>query len=210
MRGREVLPVQQHIGQLGLHGVDEVIDELVVVLVIDPAMAPAEIHRVVEQLGVVGADVKHHRQRPRGVDPAERGVQRQLADWDSHPAEALVAQPEHALPVGDDDDVDVVVGTVAQYLGDPVAIGVRDEQPTRPAVDLAEPLRCDADRRRVDDRQHLLDVRAQQFVEQNLVVVLQRPEVDVLGDVGRLLGERTVGTCHLLFERLDRGGQQPP
>jgi hypothetical protein len=51
-------------------------------------------------------------------------------------------------------------------------------------------------------------VGAQQLVEQDLVVVLQRPEVDVLGDVRRLFGKRAVRARDLLVERLDRCRQQ--
>ena len=112
VRGGEVLPLQQHVGQLLVHGGDELVDERVVVVVADPSVAPAEILRVFEQFDVVGAHVEHDRQGAGRVDPADEGVQRELADRDAHPADALVAQAEDALPVGHHDDVDVAVGTV--------------------------------------------------------------------------------------------------
>ena len=82
------------------------------------------------------------------------------------PPIALVTETEDALAVGHDDDVDLVVRAVAQHLGDPVTVGVGDEQSAWTAVDLAEPLRGDADGRGVDDRQHLLDVGFEQLVEE--------------------------------------------
>ena len=91
VRGGEVLPLQQHVRQLLLHRGDEFVDERVVVVVVDPTVTPAEVLGVVEEFDVVGADVEHDRQGARGVDAADEGVQRELADRDAHPADALVA-----------------------------------------------------------------------------------------------------------------------
>ena len=38
-----------------------------------------------------------------GGIPAQ-AVERELSGWDAHPADSLIAQPEDAFPVGDDDD----------------------------------------------------------------------------------------------------------
>src|SRR5579863_4268581 len=65
-------------------------------------------------------------------------AQRQLADRDAHAADALVTQAKNPLPVGDDDDVDLPPGPVAQDLPDAVTVGVGDEKAARTAVDLAE------------------------------------------------------------------------
>jgi hypothetical protein len=42
------------------------------------------------------------------MEPGRRGVDRELADGDLDAADALVADPEDALGVGGDDEVDVV------------------------------------------------------------------------------------------------------
>ena len=208
VRGGEVLPLQQHVGQLGAHGLDEPVDEVVVVGAADTAVPPAKVHGVVEEFGVVGADVEQHRQGARRVDATQCRVQRQLADRDAHAADALVTQAENPLPVGDDDDVDLPPGPVVQDLRDAVAVGIGDEQPPRTAVDLAEALAGQPDGGGVQDRQHLLDVVRHQPVEQHLVSVLQRAQVNVPGDVGGLLPVGLVPAAHLLLQRLHHGRQQ--
>ena len=65
-----------------------------------------------------------------------------------------------------------------------------------------------ADRRRVDDRQHLLDVVEQQPIEQHLVGVLEGAQVDVPLEVVVCSGRP--GSCgRLLVQVLDPGRQQP-
>ena len=124
VRGGEVLPLQQHVRQFLVHGRDEFVDERVVVVVADPSVPPAEILRVLEQFDVVGADVEHDRQSAGRMDAADQGVERKLADRDAHSADALVAQPEDALPVRHHDDVDVALGAVAQHLAQAFPVGV--------------------------------------------------------------------------------------
>ena len=158
VRGGEVLPLQQHVGHLVLDRGDEVLDERVVVLVVDAAVAPAEVVRVVEQVGVVGADVEQDRQRPRGVDAADEGVERELPDRDPHAADALVADAEDPLAVGHDDDVDLVVLAVAQHLVQVLAVGPREVEPARAAPEGGEAPAALRDGGRVDQRQRRGDV----------------------------------------------------
>ena len=87
-----------------------------------------------------------------GRHAGARRVQGQLADRDAHAVGAEVAEPEDALAVGDDDEADVVLGPVAQDLGQlPGPVG-RQVEAARPAQDLVELLARLADGRRVDDR----------------------------------------------------------
>ena len=79
----EVLPLQHHVREDLLHGLDEGVDEGVVVGPDDAFVAPAEVVGVVAALLVVGADVEHDRQRGGRVDAAARRVERQLADRDA-------------------------------------------------------------------------------------------------------------------------------
>ena len=71
------------------------------------------------------------------------------------------------------------MGPVAQDLRQPVALRVGHEQAAAAPVDVAELLAGQPDRRRVDDRDHLLDVVDEQPVEEHLVGVLQGTQVDV-------------------------------
>jgi hypothetical protein len=57
MRRGEVLPLQQHTRQFGAHGLDEPVDEVVVAGAGDTGVPPAEVHGVIQEPGVVGADV---------------------------------------------------------------------------------------------------------------------------------------------------------
>ena len=66
-------------------------------------------------------------------------------------------RPEDALAVGDDDDPRRRGrGQLRQHLRDAAAIVGADEEPARPLEDVAELLAGEADRRRVDDRHHLV------------------------------------------------------
>ena len=206
--GGEVLPLQQHVRQFGPHCLDKPADEVVVVGATDTAVAPAEVYGVVEEFGVVGADVEEHRQGARRVDATQGRVQRQLADRDGHAADALVTQAEDPLPVGDNDDVYFSPGPVVQDLPDAVAVGVGDEKPPWTAVDFAEALAGQPDGGGVEDRQHFLDVVGHQPVEQHLVGVLQGAQVNVPGEIGGLLLIGLIPAVHLLLERLHHGRQQ--
>ncbi len=119
----EVLPLDDAAGPDLGDALDEGLDERVVVGSAQARRAIAEVERIGEQRRVVGPDVERDRQRQRRVDAAGRRVQRELADRDGHPAGALVAEAEDPLVVGDDDEPDVVVRTLAQELRDAVAIG---------------------------------------------------------------------------------------
>ena len=140
--------------------------------------------------------------------PPISGVERELADRDAHPADALVAQAEDALAVGDHDHVDVALGPVAQYLVEPVAVRIGHEESARPAVDLAETLAGFAHGGRVDDRQRLGDVVAQHAIKQCFVAVLQRAQIDVLVEIIVTSGEFVPEMLGLLVEGLHRGRQQ--
>ena len=118
--------------------IDERLDQRVVVRPAQPRGAVAEVQRIGQQGRVVGADVERDRQRQRRMDAARRGVQRELADRDGHPAGALVAEPEDPLVVGDHDQPDVVVRALPQQLGDPVAVGRRDPGAAGAPDDVAE------------------------------------------------------------------------
>ena len=100
----------------------ERLDQLVVRGPAQARRAMADVQRVGQQGRVVGPDVERDRQGQRRMDAAGGGVQRELADRDGHPAGALVAEPQDPLVVGDDDEPDVVVRTLAQELRDPVAV----------------------------------------------------------------------------------------
>ena len=158
----------------------ERLDQLVVRRAAQPRRPIAEVQRIGEQRRVVGADVERDRQGQRRMDAAGGRVQRELADRDGHPARALVAEAEDPLVVGHDDEPDVLERALAQDLGDAVDVGRRDPRPARAPDDVAELLARPPDGRRVDDRQELLEVLAEESIEQGRVAVLERGQADVL------------------------------
>ncbi len=141
--------------------------------------------------------------------PACGRVQRELADRDGHAAGSLVAEAEDPLVVGDDDEADVLEGSVAQQLGDPVAVLGRDPRAARAPDDVAELLAGTADRRRVDDRQELLEVLGEHPIEQGRVAILQRGQADVLLERVGLAPEMLELEVDLLLDGEDPVGQEP-
>ena len=105
----------------------------------DALVAPAEVHR--DRRGAPGCSCRRRaRSAASGrVDTADERVQRELADGDAQAADALVADAEDALAVGDDDHVDLGVRAgCAASVADVGPVRVRDEQAARAAVDVAE------------------------------------------------------------------------
>ena len=143
-----------------------------------------------------------------GSMPGARRVERQLPDRDAHAAGALVAQAEDALAVGHHDQRHVRRRRVAQHVRDVRDVLGGDPQSARPPQDVAEPLAGLAHRGRVDDRGQLLEVVAQQPVEQRLVAVLQRDQPDVLLHVAALAAQVLQFQRDLLVDRRHPPRQQ--
>jgi hypothetical protein len=185
--GAEVLPVQHRVGEELVHRLHEGLDELVVALTAHAGVLLTQIQVAVEQAEVVGADVDHHGDRAARMDAGRRGVHAQLADRDLDSPDALVADAEDALGVGDHNQIDVVrvQFEVSQRLLDEFGVVDGEEQAAGADVLVAEPFDRLTDGRGVDDRQHLFQVLAEQPVEQHLVAVTQLREVDELRQRGR-------------------------
>ena len=175
---QEIFPLQDGVRVHAHHGVDEAIDEVLILESPNPLVPQAEIQRVVQPIPIVRAHVEHDRQRQRWRDPGAGRVERELSGWDAHPADSLIAQPENAFPVGDDDD-GRQPRVIPQNGLDLVALIVPDVETARAAEDVRELLARFADDRRVDDRHHLVDVVMEETEEQRLVPVLQAGKVDV-------------------------------
>ena len=210
VRRAEVLPVQDRVGEERGRRGDVAVDEGVVLLAPDPRLRHAEVERVVEQLLPVGADVEHHGKGAGRVDAGRRGVDVELADGDLDAADAPVPDAEDALGVGSDDEVDVIGRATGREQRVLHAVRVVDRQvdAARAAVLVAVALDRLADRGRVDDREHLGQVPAEQPEEEHLVAVVQRGEEDVLREVGGLVEVLQVGAALLLLQREHARGQQ--
>ena len=187
---------------------DELLDKDVVFLAAHPLVTPADVERIGQPLIVVGADIEKHRQRRQGMDAAAGGVERELADRDAHAAGALIAEAEDALAVGDDDHLGAIELRIGKDLLDALPVLQAQEQPARLAEQPAEVLAARADRRRVGDRQQLLDVAGEQRVEHGFVGVLQLAQERVALEIGGEAAQHLEPARHLLVQRRDARRQQ--
>ena len=119
----EVLELHDHARKHFLRGGDEFLDQFVVGIAGDAALAQAEVQGILEQRFVVRADVEHDRQALPRMQARAARVQRKLADGDAHAVRAEVAEPQDAFTVGDDDHRRLPVRPVAHDLRDAPAIG---------------------------------------------------------------------------------------
>ena len=205
----EILPLEEGLGEAPAHGVDELVDQLVVRGAAQPGVPPPDVEVVVQQGLVVGADVEADRQRRGRMDAGGRRVERELADGDAHAARALVAQPEDALVVRDDDEAHVVVRDIGQHRLDAPAMIGRDPDAAGAPEDPAVLAAGFADGRRVDDGQELVQVFEQDAEEQVLVAILQGRQPDVALQRIGLPHDVGVGAGSLLLHGADHGRQQP-
>ena len=207
--GREkVLELEQRARILLLHGPHEFLDEVEVRLAFQPLARIAEVQHVLAQVRVVRAHVEHHRQALPRRNARARGVERELADRNPHAVGAEIAQAQDPLPVGDDDDADVLLGPVVQNLRDAAAIVRRDEEALRLPGDVRKlPARL-AHRGRVDQRHDLVEVIDHRAIEQAFVALLQRGQRHVLVDVPRHPSQALHHARHELRLGGDRVGQQ--
>ena len=204
----EVLPLDDGRRKDTPHRLDERLHHLVVGLTPQPGRAEAEIERVVEELRSVGPDVERHGQRPGRVDAGGRRIQRELADRDRHATRSLIAKAQDPFVISDDDEPNIVAGRGPQDVVDTVDVRRRDPYPAWPTEDVAEFLAGATDRRRVDDRQELLQVFGQHPVEQGLVPILERRQTDEALEIVGLAAHVLELERDLLLDRGDAGGQQ--
>src|SRR5690349_16147116 len=101
-------------------------------------MLPADIERIAQVVGVIGADVEQHRQRRARMQSGASGIERQLADRNAHADGALIAMPENAFAVADDNRLDAVVARMRQNARDQILMRNGEKQSARLAEQMAE------------------------------------------------------------------------
>ena len=170
---------------------------------------PADIERIGQPFGIVGADIEHHRQHFVGVDAGAGGIERQFSDRDTHAARTLIAQTQDTLAIGHHDHLHPVERRIGQDIADPPAIGPRQEQPARPAENLAEPFAAFAHRRGIDQRQHARQIALHQRVEQHFVGILQFAQEGIAVKIAVHAVDHAHPAHDLFLQRKDMGRQQP-
>jgi hypothetical protein len=198
-RGCEVLEVNQSLWVSEPNRLDELVDELVVVLSSRLRHRQTKVLVALAELLVIRAKVQRDREDPRRVEARAGDVEVRLPDDDACAVDAQISEPQDARPVGDDDEVHVVVWVVVDEGGHVpfvlhadvhllVETGLEDW--LRPA--LAD----EADRRRVHDAAEFLEV-----LHQHLVVEHAGPTLDLrkLAPVldALVVGHTAVNVLHL-------------
>ena len=175
----KIFKLQQHVRPAALHGSNKLRHKGIVLFLAYPFMAPAHVHRVIQQRLVIGAYVDHDRQRIGWANPAASGVERQLTDRNAHAADTLVAKAENPLAIGHHDHFHVIFGGATQDIVHMLAVRVADKQPPVVAVDIGELLARLANRRRVDNRQHLFQMLRDKTEIERFVVILNGTKVNM-------------------------------
>ena len=111
-------------------------------------------------------------------------------------------------PSRDDDDFGLVELRVAEDLPDRIAMREAQKQPARLAEQPAERRAAGADRRRVDDRQQLLDVLPEQRIEQRFVGILKIAQEGVALEIGGEFAKRLQAAANLILDIHHRRRQQ--
>ena len=94
---------------------------------------------------------------------------------------------------------------MGENFADPIAMRPAQEQATRLRPDVAKALAAFADRRRVDQRQRLLEIARDEGVEQRLVGILQPAQEDIALEVRLQVMQRLHPAIDLLLEASDMG-----
>ncbi len=205
----EILELDEHAGKKFFHRHHEFLDDRVVGLAANAFLPQAGVKRIGQQGFVVGADINRDRQALRRMNAGAGGVKRQFADGNAHAGRAEIAEAENAFAVGDDDHLHVARRPVLQNVFHLAAIIAGNIKTARPAENVAEFLARLADRGRVNDRHHLLQIVHHHAVKQRLVPVLQADDLDVALDVAGLAAEIVHHAPRLLVHGLDVRRQQP-
>ena len=91
---------------------------------------------------------------------------------------------------------------------DSMLVGITEKQSARLAPNLAEPLASLADRWRVNQRHHLVEIAHQQAVKQGFICVLQVAQVGVALVPGFEVTQHLKTACRLIFKIANMWGKQ--
>ena len=162
-------------------------------------MTPTHIEWVVKQLLIIGTGIQYHRQRISRADATAGGIQRELADRNTHPADALIAEAENTFAIGDDNHFNVLFGGVLQHIVNMFTIGISDKQPTGTAVYIREMFTGFPDRWGIDHRHHFAEMFINQAVKQGLIGILNIAQIDMFLDIVFKFLKLPIGAGSLLF-----------
>eukprot|EP00162_Nutomonas_longa_P011981 comp20848_c0_seq1/m.43226 comp20848_c0_seq1/g.43226 ORF comp20848_c0_seq1/g.43226 comp20848_c0_seq1/m.43226 type:complete len:302 (-) comp20848_c0_seq1:206-1111(-) len=171
--GREVLELHTDLWPSCAHRVHEFVDDFKVLVARDALLADAEIPIVAEQPVVVCADIEHHGQHARGMQ-ACGNVQCALADRNSHPVRAKIAQSKDASAVCDNDDVDFFFGPIIYHCLHVTAVQSAEMHSARASVHMRKLQTCLSHSRGVNNGGDFLDVVDKNLEKQGFISVPER------------------------------------
>ena len=169
----------QQPGKILLYRLDEFLDEFVQFLVGRRLFAQTEIERIGAKRVVGRADVEQHRQQAARRHRRAGGVELQLADRDAHAVGADVAEAQDTPARGNANEAHVLLGPIAQHLGDAALHFAGYVKAARTAIDVAESEAGVGDGRVIEDRYEARRVGHHGAVEQRLVPVRQADQIDI-------------------------------
>src|SRR5690554_1047229 len=205
----EILPLDDRVGEALLHGVHEIIEEGIIFIAAEALMPHAEVDRIADEIDTLGADIERDGHRMEGADAAADRIERELPDRDGEPAIALIADAEDGRRVGRHDHPHIVHGEAIEHAISAIDIERRERDAARVLIERAELLYRLADRRRVDDRHHLLEMLVEEFIKKDLLPLLERAKKLILSDRIGLLAEALIDARDLLVDRMNLRGEEP-
>src|SRR4026208_1700924 len=169
---RKILKLDQHARERCARSGNKFIDEFIISSTAKPFLPQSDIIWVVQQCFVIRADIQHHRQTKFGVDPRARGVQRKLADGNSHSVSTKVAETQDAFAVCDYDEFRLIRPVCQKLWNAPPIVGA-DKPAARSLENMTESLASESHGGRIDQRLYLVDVVTHNAKEQRFVAVMQ-------------------------------------
>jgi hypothetical protein len=165
----------------------------------------AQVEGVLEEVLPVRPHVQLHGQGLVGAHAPHGGVKGELADADGHAPVALVPDAQNGGGVRGHDKAHLLQRHVPQGFFHLVNVLGADGEAPGVAVDVGELPHRLPHRGRVEDGEHLLQVVHQEGVEEDLVPVLEVPQVDVLLQRRGLQAVAAVDPLLLLLQGVDVG-----
>src|SRR5208337_3100302 len=184
---RPILELDAAIWELFLDRSYEFFDKLIQLRDWRARLAQAQIERVAQQGLIVSATVDEDGERVLRRHASACGIERQLADRDSHAVCAEIAKPQNSLPAADHDEAHVALRPIAENFADAALAFDRQVKALGAAHDVAKLQAGLAHRRGVNERQELHRVRHEHAEEERFVGILQLRQVDVLFQIVGLL-----------------------
>ncbi len=154
----KVFKLNHNAGPACLHCVDELVDECIIFVLANARVTHPHVHGIFQRLLIVSANVQRDRQGVGRRNTAAGGVQRELANSDTHTTNALIAKPQHPLTVGDYHNLDLILGYAAKNFIHVFTLAIGDEDTAGAAIDIREFLTGIADRWGVNNRHHFHQV----------------------------------------------------